>query len=131
MQEPINFLKVGLPIQDIEKMETVRLLIESNHVQRHTVDELAKTAGMSNTKFKTSFTSYFGCSAFAFIQERRLKEAYKLVCANYLPIKEIAGICGYQHASHFNRAFKKRFAITANSVRKQLSQQRFGKSEMV
>lgn len=79
--------------------------------------ELAKNAGMSITKFRSSFHSLYGNNVFAHSQEKRMQLAYQLLIDNYLSIKEIAQRCGYEYASHFNTAFKKRFGFTAYLAR--------------
>lgn len=109
-----------LSLQDIESLHAVKQLIDKDLSQRHTVAKLAIIARMSCTKFKAGFKISFGCNVFEYAQMQRMKLAYKLVVENYQPIKTIARLCGFQHSSHFNAAFKKAFGITAKKLRSEL-----------
>ena len=84
----------------------------------HTLDSLARTAGMSRSAFSEAFAKAFGRSAVELLKEVRLDRASKLLRSSKLGVKEIASEVGFASRSHFSRAFKQRFGVDPASYRR-------------
>ena len=59
-------------------------------------------------KLKNGFKQLFGYCVFGFFKEERIKKGQLLLESTDLPIKTIAGMCGYSSGSHFRRDIKGR-----------------------
>ena len=57
----------------------------------------------------TSFTKY--------LNDYRLIQAKKLLSESDLSILEVAGRCGFNNISYFNRLFKKKYSLTPRELR--------------
>lgn len=100
-------------------LSEIGAFIQNNLHQKITAKNLAAKAGMSITAFRIAFLQQYGCNVFAFLQKQRMQLAHRLLIQNYLPLKQIAATCGYQHTSHFNRAVKKHFGLPPAQIRQQ------------
>ena len=86
------------------------------------VAELAAAAGMSPSWFQTSFRAIIGTPVHAYVTERRLDRARRMLTdptasGRARSIAQIAYACGFADASHLGRAFKRRFGTTPGRAR--------------
>jgi len=75
------------------------------------IDNLARIACMSRTKFFHEFKSHLGCSPMAYQSQRRLKQAAILLTKG----EQVTQTCfalGFTNTSHFSRCFKKFYGIS-------------------
>ena len=79
----------------------------------------AQELGVSQAHLTRVFQDSIGKTPGAFLIETRMRHAVTLLLENELPIKAIAQKCGYQHASHFSRAFKEAHGVSPKDVRKE------------
>lgn len=110
-------LSVGKP-QVIKEEEAIRYAAKfllDNRLAPPSLNELAKQAGINTFKLKKGFHQVFGCTAFEYLHQERLREAAQQLRAG-IPIKEVAYLQGYSSVQHFTRAFKKQFGITPGSL---------------
>jgi AraC-like DNA-binding protein len=98
-----------------------KAFIENNPGKKMRAGSLAAMAGMSVSGFRTAFKAAYGITVHAFVQQQRMLLAFELLRANYLPIKQIAAACGFDHTSHFGRAVKKYYGKTPQQLRQQAS----------
>ncbi|MDR7208187.1 AraC family transcriptional regulator [Flavobacterium piscis] len=80
------------------------------------VESIASNVNMSPTKLKSIFKSVFGSSMLQYHKEKNIQLAVQLIQNSDLPIKSIAVATGYESASKFTAAFKKRFGILPSEV---------------
>lgn len=88
----------------------------------HSVNSLAKLAGMSQSRFATRFVQSYGRSPMEFVQVVRLRSAAKLLQTGDLPLKAIAAAVGYSSRSHLSRVFRRHYGVDPTSYRAQLRQ---------
>lgn len=81
--------------------------------------ELARMANYSPTHFIHAFRCVFGDTPHAYLVRQRLECARRLLRASPLAINEIAMESGFENASVFARVFRRRFGMTAGSMRRQ------------
>jgi AraC-like DNA-binding protein len=91
-------------------LETMRYIRE-NHVQKLSVDTLARKAGMSPSHFAHRFSSVARISPMRFLREVRLERARSLLFENGSRANEVANHVGFESAAHFTREFKRRFGV--------------------
>jgi transcriptional regulator GlxA family with amidase domain len=92
-------------LQDRRLARAVAAILE-RPADAHTVDGLAKLAGMSRSAFTERFAHVFGQSAIDFLMKVRLRLAAHLLTTTDLPIKLVAKSIGYSSRSYFSRAFR-------------------------
>jgi len=63
------------------------------------------------------FTEYTGYTPYALVMMYRMKSARKLLSSSNMPVKEIAGRCGFANASDFSRFFKRQCGMTPGEFR--------------
>ncbi len=92
----------------------------NQHIESHaSIGDCAQDLGVSQAHLTRVFQDSIGKTPGAFLIEARMRHAVTLLMENELPIKAIAHICGYQHASHFSRAFKDAHGVSPKEVRKE------------
>jgi AraC-like DNA-binding protein len=75
----------------------------------HSVESLARTAGLSRSAFMTRFSDTFGEPPMALLRQVRMRQAATLLKANRLSIDQIASAVGYTNRSSFFRVFRSSF----------------------
>lgn len=83
----------------------------------HTLESIAKVAGMSRSSFSKRFTKTFGRPAMDFLRETRLRRGADLLRATDLPVETVAHRVGFQSRSHFSRAFTTQYGVGPTSFR--------------
>lgn len=81
------------------------------------VAEMARTAGLGQSRFHALFRATTGQSPKQAQLTRLFDEAAERLVKTALPVSEIAYGLGYQNASSFNRQFKRRFGLTPSEFR--------------
>jgi AraC-like DNA-binding protein len=81
------------------------------------IESIAADVHMSPTKLKSVFKSVFGLSMLQYHKEKNMLLAGQLVKNSDVQIKNIASITGFESASKFTAAFKKRFAKLPSELR--------------
>jgi AraC-like DNA-binding protein len=83
----------------------------------HTLETLARRAGMSRTAFAERFSQVFGQGPIDFVQKVRLRIAAKLLATTNLPVKVISTSIGYASRSYFSRAFRAAYGTDPTGFR--------------
>jgi transcriptional regulator GlxA family with amidase domain len=81
------------------------------------LEELARVAGMPLLRFLRSFASAVGSTPHAYITERRLQRARRLLRSTDEPIAAIAADCGFTHQSHLGAVLKQRLGLSPRQYR--------------
>lgn len=76
-----------------------------------TVEELARTAGLSAARFTRAFRGSTGKSPYQFVLHRRLEEAKRALEVRDPDILNVALRFGFSDQAHFTRLFKRRFGV--------------------
>jgi AraC family transcriptional regulator, activator of mtrCDE len=85
--------------------------------QPHSLESIAKVAGMSRSTFAERFTRTFGRPAMDFVREVRLRRAADLLRQTDLPVATVAHRVGFQSRSSFSRAFVSQYGADPRSYR--------------
>lgn len=101
-----------------KQINEARNIIENQYQTPPTISELAMTVGMSATILKSSFKLYFGTTIYGYLFDYRMNIARKLLLDTSYTIAEIAELSGYEHASHFTTAFKRKYGNNPIAFRK-------------
>ncbi|HKY93042.1 MAG TPA: AraC family transcriptional regulator [Nevskiaceae bacterium] len=82
------------------------------------LEELASIAGLGVWSFGNRFRESFDQTPHAFVLERRIERARRLLCKAELPVKAVASVCGFSDQAHLTRALKARHGITPAALRR-------------
>ncbi len=83
---------------------------------------LARSVGLSETRFHVVFASALGCSPYAYFRRLRLARACELLSSTQEPIAAIAGAVGFRDAFHFTRSFTAAYGASPRAYRAQVRQ---------
>ena len=75
------------------------------------IDFIARAVNLSPTKLKMIFKTFFGFSMLQYHKEKNMLLALQLIKNSTMQIRNIALVTGYESASNFTAAFKKRFGF--------------------
>lgn len=80
--------------------------------------ELEARAGMGRTAFGAAFRAATGRTPAAWLLERRLAEAHRLLTSSREPVAAIAGRTGFGDPFHFSRCFRRRYGVSPRRARR-------------
>ena len=90
--------------------------------QPHTLEGLARLAGMSRSDFAKSFHDGFGRTPMDYVREVRLRCSARLLGQPALSVDAIAGRVGFASRSHFSKAFSEHFGCSPTAFREKQSE---------
>lgn len=111
---PRNKLAGGL---DRKRIARVIDYIEDNLYENMSVVELAQVADYSLFHFTREFTVSTGYTPHAYLAERRLDAAKRILAFSDLPLVEIAHINGFSNQANFTKAFHKSVGMSPGRYR--------------
>jgi AraC-like DNA-binding protein len=109
-----------MPMVD-SKLKDCILSILARPEAPHSIASLARTAGMSESRFATRFAQSYGKTPLEFVQVVRVRGAANLLSTSDLPLKSIARAVGYASRSHLTRVFRRHYGVDPTGYRKQQS----------
>ena len=92
--------------------------IETHFGEEVSLPDVADAAGLSKFHLVRAFSITTGQSVMRYVRGRRLSEAAKRVASENCGILDVALEAGYNSHEAFTRAFKERFGITPDRLRK-------------
>lgn len=99
------------------RLERVRSLLEQSPEQDFTLAQLAAVAAMSQSSLRSKFRRRYGCTLFDYLRDCRLALARRYLLEGH-SVQQAAWMCGYQHATNFSTAFRRRYGLSPGEVRK-------------
>ena len=81
--------------------------------------DLARKAGLNDTKLKRGFRQIFGTTVFGYLRQYRMEQATKLLSAGQMNVDETAYALGFHDTAHFIRQFRKYYGTTPGTYLKQ------------
>lgn len=97
---------------DIDKLHQAKDILLSEYQNPPKITELARRTGINSTKLKNGFKELFEITPHAFIRQKRLENAHKLLHQGHMNITEISHFLGFSDSSHFIREFTKHYGTT-------------------
>jgi AraC family transcriptional regulator len=91
--------------------------IDSRLHQPLHLETLAAVSGLGVWTFTRYFRESFGRTPHAYVVERRIDRARRLLIQSSLPIKEVASLCGFADQAHMTRAFQTHLHTTPAALR--------------
>ena len=100
----------------------IRILNDAPLGRPAEIAQLALRTGYSRRRLDQLLQSGLGLTAKGFLEQRRLESARRLLGEGDLPLKEVAALLGFRHASHFTLWFKTHGGRTPSLHRREASQ---------
>ena len=114
---PAQFFNIFKPLQ-ASNSNQLRRIVSNNILKNLSLNELAFLANRSVATFKRDFEKEYGISPGKYIREKKLDIArHQIIEGN--TVNSIYVQLGYENASNFTQAFKKRFGQTPTAYRSQ------------
>ncbi|EBV4330863.1 helix-turn-helix transcriptional regulator [Salmonella enterica subsp. enterica] len=109
--------KRGLPVTgEYQRLELIRRLLEQTPEKAYTLNELAHRAAMSPSSLRCKFRHAYGCTVFDYLRDCRLARARRYLMEGY-SVQQAAWMSGYQHATNFATAFRRRYGCSPGELR--------------
>lgn len=116
IEESVERFSNTLRESDRRRMARVRQMIIDEPGGAHSLQSLAKEAGVSVSGLKTKFRQIYDQSVFAFLHEVRMDTARSGIELEGWTVTQAAHFTGYNHASNFSTAFQKYFGRSPGST---------------
>jgi len=108
-----------LPYQNMpytEKLEKTRMIIQEDFRTDLSIEELAKSIGMSVSYFRRLFLEVYGYSPMQYIINLRIENARDLLLSQEVNVTEAAQLSGFNDIYYFSRLFKKKTGLMPSSL---------------
>jgi AraC family transcriptional regulator len=118
--ETADRIDAALPSTRLEllrRVSRVRDLLEGRVEAGVTLTELAREACLSEFHLLRVFKQAFGVTPARYLDGLRMERARALLLRTDRPVTEVAAACGFASPSAFGRAFRRRWGISATSLR--------------
>ncbi len=117
-QQPQTEHRESIQSQDIDKIHEASHILISNIHNSPTVRELSIQVGINEKKLQQGFHKVFSTTVYGYLFEYKMNLAVQLLHNTSKTITEIGSECGYEHPSHFCKAFKRKFGFSPLQIRK-------------
>lgn len=96
------------------------MYVDSHFWENPRMGDVAAMFYLNETYFCRLFKKTAGVSYKTYLRQRKLKACLSMLRYTQLPVAQIAGRCGYDTVSHFNREFKSEYGLAPTAYRKQM-----------
>jgi len=119
------------PITVVARQSTDILSVEDADVRRAmkeinefacgglTPGEVARKVGRARSTLELRFQQALGCTIFSEIRRVRMSRAEQLVRETAIPLKQVAGRCGFRSVQHMTTIFRERVGKTPAKLRRE------------
>ena len=81
--------------------------------------DLARQAGLNDTKLKRGFRQVFGTSVYGYLRKYRMEQATDYLASGHMSVVETAHTLGFHDTAHFIHQFKQHYGTTPGTYLKQ------------
>ena len=99
-------------------LREVRAEVHERMVEHWSIEQMARLANLSTSRFAALFKSEFDVSPTEDLIRQRIDRAKTLLSNAKISVKEISVDCGFESVHYFHRAFKKRIGVTPKHYHK-------------
>lgn len=99
-------------------LREVRGEVHERMVEHWSIDQMARLANLSTSRFAALFKNEFGVSPTEDLIRQRIDRAKTLLSNARVSVREISLECGFESVHYFHRAFKKRVGVTPKHYHK-------------
>ncbi len=99
-------------LQAAERMAPALALVRERLGESITLNDLARSAGLSASRFHARFKEALGMAPLVYVRRERLRRSQELLIGSDLAIAEVATRSGFPDPFHFSRLFKRSFGLS-------------------
>lgn len=103
--------------KSVDKIKEILTYMEQHYTEEISIEKIAEICHYSPSHFMKFFKNHMGTSFIKYLNDFRLIKARTRILTTEESILEIAGDCGFNNLSHFNRQYKKKYGITPSMTR--------------
>ncbi len=103
-----------------KQIRAVQSYVEDHLAETIALADLATAAGLSSFHFLRAFKQSFGATPGQYVLDRRMERARSLFASSNLSVASVAVSVGFEHPSHFTRAFRRSVGVSPSIFRKSL-----------
>lgn len=100
------------------ELQSIKEYIESHYNEKITLDELSKQFYINKYYLAQIFKEQYGMTINAYILQKRVSEAKRLLRFTDMTIEEVGSVCGICDQNYFSRLFKKIEGISPSGYRR-------------
>lgn len=102
---------------DYKGMEDLVIYLNTNYMDKITIEDLSKTFHMNRTTLNKLFNKVTGMPVKAYLIKLRLHLASQILEDTTVPVSEVINRVGFNDPVHFSRIFKKNYGYTPTEYR--------------
>ncbi len=99
-------------------MIQVAELMEGNIEKPLSLEEIARTTGLSRRQIERLFRRHLDCVPKRYYLEMRLRRARELLLQTAMPIMDVTTTCGFKSPPHFSRCYRSQFGHPPSAERR-------------
>lgn len=103
-----------------KSLALVKDFVDAHLHEPITIEEMSSLLGIGPWTLNRVLRRACGCSAYAFVVERRINRAKQLLRNEELALKEVAALCGFSDQAHMTRMFKSKLGVTPGQYRNKM-----------
>lgn len=97
--------------------ERVNRFLEHEYARALSLDEVAQFVGMSRFALCHAYAAETGCTVMTALRRIRVQKAKRFLRYTALRVSEIGGMCGFESASYFAKAFREETGASPGAYR--------------
>ncbi len=105
-----------LDARTMDGLKKAKNILDADIAGAPALGALARMAGLNECKLKAGFKKMFGMPVHAYIIDKRLDEARRLLETRRLRVTEAAQMVGYSELGQFAGKFRRKFGITPSEL---------------
>jgi AraC-like DNA-binding protein len=103
---------------ELDKIYEAKDILISDINSPPTILDLSRNIGLNEKKLQNGFKEVFNQTVYGCLFDHKMNLARQLLLDTDKTIFEIALDCGYEYASHFTTAFKRKYGVTPKQFKK-------------
>ena len=103
----------------LEKVKLVLAYVQRHYGRAISIEEIAGVCHYSKSHFMKFFKEAMGVGFIQYLNDYRLGIASQRLLSGQEGILEVAGSCGFENLSYFNRLFKRKYGMSPGQFRNQ------------
>ena len=104
-------------MRDSRIIDAIAIIENSDAPVELSVENLARSMGLSTSRFAHLFSLHTGVTPARFIRETKLRKAARLLATTRVFVKDVARRAGFYDISHFVRDFRRCYGLSPSDFR--------------
>lgn len=101
----------------LDMVKSAIAFIQTNYAKPLAVDDICRHAGFSKYYLSRSFKEITGYTLMEYLTVTRCRQARQLLLTGSFTVSQAAGLCQFNHLSHFSKTYKKYMGVLPRTVK--------------